>query len=203
MSSTITASCLWNTFGRALKTFDVLRMVSAYFSIYGYELLEEELRGIERVRFLFGDPDSVADLDPGTQETKAFGITENGLSPKHRLEQKHLARRCADWVARRRRGSPFCDPPRIPARKDVPRLRSRTGARQWVGSSNFTRRGLGGGNDPNLEINLAIGEESENEWLDLKGWFEEVWGDKRRTQDVKADVLQGARKGWARTMLPN
>ena len=168
---------------------DVLRIVSAYFSIYGYELLEEELRDIDSVRLLFGDPDSVADLDPGAREAKAFEITEQGLSPKHVLEQKYLARRCADWVAgedvevRSVKRQGFLHGKMYHAE------RSGSGS-AVVGSSNFTRRGLGGGSDPNLEINLAIDEESEDEWMDLKGWFDEIWGDTGRTKDIKAEVLQ-------------
>ena len=37
----------------------LLRIVSAYFSIYGYQLLQEELQQIKKARFLFGDPASV------------------------------------------------------------------------------------------------------------------------------------------------
>ena len=81
-----------------LPTAEVFRLVSAYFTIYGYEALENELRGVKDVRFLFGDPASVGELDPGEKEQKSFDLTERGLSPNHTLQQKHLARRCAKWV---------------------------------------------------------------------------------------------------------
>ena len=168
---------------------DMLRMVSAYFSIYGFELLEQELRGIDSVKFLFGDPDSVADLDPGSQETKAFEITEAGLSPRHRLEQKYLAQRCAEWVGRTDVNVRSIKRQGFLHGKMYHTEKAGRGT-AVVGSSNFTRRGLGGGEDANLEINLAIGDDSENEWLDLKAWFEDVWVDGHRTQDVKAEVLQ-------------
>ncbi len=168
---------------------DMLRMVSAYFSIYGFELLERELGDIDSVRFLFGDPDSVAELDPGSQETKAFEITEEGLSPRHRLEQKYLAQRCADWV--RKAGVDVRSIKRQGFLHGKMYHTERTGGgTAVVGSSNFTRRGLGGGQDPNLEINLALGDQSDEAWLDLKGWFDDVWRDDDRTQDVKAEVLQ-------------
>lgn len=75
--------------------------VSAYFSIYGYELLEEALRNLEQVRFLFGDPASVDDMDPGEREPKSFDLSENGLKPNHSLQQKYLAKRCAEWFSRK------------------------------------------------------------------------------------------------------
>ena len=61
---------------RSLGVSEAFDFVSAYFSIYGYELLMDELDGIDRVRFLFGDPASVEDLDPGAKDPKSFAVTE-------------------------------------------------------------------------------------------------------------------------------
>ena len=83
---------------RHLSDADSLDFVSAYFSIYGYELLMGELESLDTVRFLFGDPTSVDDLDPGAKEPKSFTVTEDGLAPNHAMLQKFLARRCAEWV---------------------------------------------------------------------------------------------------------
>ena len=41
-----------------LSMAKVFRLVSAYFTIYGFEVLENQLRGIKDIRFLFGDPAS-------------------------------------------------------------------------------------------------------------------------------------------------
>lgn len=174
--------------GPRMTNADELRMVSAYFSIYGYALLENELGTIGRVRFLFGEPDSAADLDPGKQGFKSFEMTETGLSPHHQLQQKHLARRCADWI----RGNV-----EVRSIKQANFLHgkmylteTRDGGDAVVGSSNFTRRGLGGAADANLEINLAIGAEPPGAWLDLKQWFDALWRDTGRTRDAKEDVLK-------------
>ena len=56
-----------------------------------------------------------------------------------------------------------------------------------VGSSNFTKGGLGGGSSPNLEINIAITDPLVRS--ELREWFDELWEDKRLTSDVKQDVL--------------
>ena len=45
-----------------LSAAEVFRLVSAYFTIYGYESLQRELSGVKDVRFLFGDPASVGEL---------------------------------------------------------------------------------------------------------------------------------------------
>ena len=158
--------------------------VSAYFTIYGYELLADELEVVDRVRFLFGDPASIAQLDPGGHDAKSFDLTEGGLEPAHALRQKQLALRCANWLRR--------------AVVDVRSARKSNflhgklyltdgpgGA--VVGSSNFTRRGLGAGSQPNLEINVAATDPSM--LADLREWFDRLWADEGRTRDVKQEVL--------------
>ena len=57
---------------RNLRGADAFDLASAYFTIYGYELLAEELEGVGSVRFLFGDPTSVEDLDPCRGRTQVF-----------------------------------------------------------------------------------------------------------------------------------
>ena len=185
---------------RAAAAFD---FVSAYFTIYGYELLAEELESVPAVRFLFGDPASVEQLDPGAAEPKSFELTETGLLPNHTLHQRQLARRCAAWAAR--------------AGVDIRSVRQSgflhgklyltaggagadgadgiaaggadgVGANAAVvGSSNFTKRGLGGSDRPNLEINLAADDAAT--LSELQAWFNRLWRNARRTGDVKPQVL--------------
>lgn len=128
---------------QALANADDFRVVSAYFTIHGYALLADQLETVGRTRFLFGDPGSVDEVDPGRKEPKAFALTEGGLEPRQVLAQKALARRCAAWV-----------------RKNTVEIRavsranflhgkmylttSPRGRAGVVGSSNFTGRGLGG-----------------------------------------------------------
>ena len=83
-----------------LRHADAFNLASAYFTIYGYQLLADDLEKVEGVRFLFGDPNSVEDLDPSANEPKSFELTEQGLEPNHTLQQKALAKRCANWVAK-------------------------------------------------------------------------------------------------------
>ena len=65
---------------RSLQGADAFDFVSAYFSIYGYQLLADELDRLGSVRFLYGDPISVDELDPGAKEPKSFTPTEKGWS---------------------------------------------------------------------------------------------------------------------------
>ena len=160
------------------------RLVSAYFNIYGYAQLEEALDSVDEVRFLFGDPASVEDVDPGNAEPKSFDVTEKGLAPNHAMQQKFLAQRCAEWV-----------------RRNSVNIRSVAQAnflhgklylttpnpRSIVGSSNFTRRGLGASRHANIEINLASTDIEI--CAELREWFDQIWADDKLTTDVKQQVL--------------
>ena len=169
-----------------LRGAESLRLVSAYFSIYGYELLADALDPLRETRFLFGDPSSIDNPDPGGKPPKSFVLDERALVPGHALRRKWLAQRCAEWVERDSVGV-----------RSVRRTNflhgkmyladSPAGAAGLVGSSNFTKRGLGGGGAANLEINVAL---SDGELLaELRRWFDALWSDGALTEDVKQEVL--------------
>jgi hypothetical protein len=56
-----------------------LSVVSAYFTIYAYEALSDQLDGIESLQFLFGEPKFIQNLDPEKTDKKAFKIEDEGL----------------------------------------------------------------------------------------------------------------------------
>ncbi len=56
-----------------------------------------------------------------------------------------------------------------------------------VGSSNFTLKGLGFTNEPNIELNLIV--DSDRDRDDLLKWFDEIWSDEALTEDVRDEVL--------------
>ena len=112
-----------------LPQAETFRLVSAYFSIYGYELLAQELESVGEVRFLYGDPGSVGEVDPGEKEPKSYDLTEQGLVPNHTLRQKPLARQCADWVGQRPRSHTLNQPVELPARQAVPNRFAGAGGR--------------------------------------------------------------------------
>ena len=75
-----------------------LSIVSAYFTIYAYEALKEPLDQVGRLRFLFGEPSFIQGLDPEKKQRKTFRIENDQLELTNKLEQKRVARDCADWI---------------------------------------------------------------------------------------------------------
>ena len=169
-----------------LPTADIFRLVSAYFTIYGYEALQSELHRVKDVRFLFGDPASVGEIDPSEKTEKSFDLIEGQLSPNHALQQKYLAQQCAKWVRSRRVKIRSVGKSNFLHGK-MYLTESENGGAAVVGSSNFTRSGLGCGTSANVEINLATGDAAIR--AELSAWFDELWADEELTRNVKRDVL--------------
>ncbi|MFQ5652287.1 MAG: hypothetical protein ACE5IY_20345 [bacterium] len=65
-----------------------LSFVSAFFTIYAYHYLKDELDKIDELDFLFGEPRFVSSLDPEKTDKKAFKIEDDELQLSNRLQQK-------------------------------------------------------------------------------------------------------------------
>ena len=131
-----------------------LSVVSAYFTIYAYGDLRVELEGLRRLRFLYGQPEGAASVDPAEGEDKAYRLTRDGtLELRRALTQKPLARACAQWIkekvdVRTVRKANFLH-------GKLYHVKGTDGATAaLLGSSNFTRGGLGLGANPNIELNI-------------------------------------------------
>lgn len=163
-----------------------LSVVSAYFTIYAYEALSKELDQIEHLNFLFGEPRFISSLDPEKTAKKSFQIEDEGLELANRLQQKEVARRCSEWIRNK---------------VDIRSVRQANllhgklyhiddGRREHalLGSSNFTRRGLGISVTSNIELNLIV--DSDRDRADLKQWFDDIWQDNNLVADVREEVLR-------------
>lgn len=163
-----------------------LSIVSAYFTIYAYSCLMDELNGIGSLRFLFGEPKFINSLDPEKTDKKAFQIEDSQIQLANRLEQKQIALECARWIEEK---------VTIRSVKQSQLLHGKmyhidNGATQdaILGSSNFTQSGIGASTNPNIELNIEV--DSKRELQDLKHWFDELWEDESLVEDVKGEVLR-------------
>lgn len=163
-----------------------LSVVSAYFTIYAFDALAAQLANIAEMRFLFGEPRFLRSLDPNKTDKKAFKIEDEGLQLQNRLEQKRVAKACAEWIR---------DKVQIRSVKrsnflhgKMYHLAHNEVEDAILGSSNFTVKGLGlaeKGN--NIELNLEV--DGNRDRRDLKAWFDELWDNAALVEDVKAEVL--------------
>ena len=172
-----------------LADADSLSAAAAYFSIYGYGLLADNLDGLAETRLLLGEPASAASPDPAKQPAKPFDLTEAGaLDPSFTLMQRGLALRCKEWL--QPDGAQVRSMKRAGLMHGKAYLAGKDGAvaNGVVGSSNFTQRGLGGGANPNIELNLPADDPAT--LAELQAWFNALWNDQALTEDVKPAILE-------------
>ncbi|OQW95491.1 MAG: hypothetical protein BWK79_02270, partial [Beggiatoa sp. IS2] len=163
-----------------------LSFISAYFTIYAFDELKEQLTQIDNLRFLFGEPAFIQQLDPDKQDKKSFDLEEAGLLLRGRLQQKSIAQACADWIRNK---------VQIKSIKQANLLHGKLyhiddkGVKSAIlGSSNFTTRGLGlHEKRNNIELNLIV--DSHRDLQDLGAWFDELWNNEKLVIDVKERVL--------------
>ena len=168
-----------------------LSVVSAYFTIHAFEALKAHLWEIDGLRFLFGEPDFIKNLDARNTDSKAFKIEDEGLQLDKPLQQRPIAQECADWIK---------DKVEIKSTRQSNLLHGKmyhianNGVEKAImGSSNFTVQGLGlGQSNNNIELNLEV--DSSQDRQDLKAWFDDVWNDDERVEDVKKKVIDRLEK---------
>ena len=168
-----------------------LSVVSAYFTIHAFEALKAHLWEIDGLRFLFGEPDFINNLDARNTDSKAFKIEDEGLQLDKPLQQRPIAQECADWIK---------DKVEIKSTRQSNLLHGKmyhianNGVEKAImGSSNFTVQGLGlSQSNNNIELNLEV--EDDQDRSDLKAWFDDVWNDDKQVEDVKKKVIDRLEK---------
>lgn len=168
-----------------IKVNASLSFVSAYFTIYAYESLKEKLDNIDSLRFLLGEPKFLKTLDPQKSEIKHFRIEDDGINLENVLEQKRIAKDCADWIEKKVEIKSIKKSGLLHGK--MYHIHNNDVQSAIMGSSNFTMRGLGFQRESNIELNIII--DSDKVRKDLKKWFEELWNNKELVDDVKAEVL--------------
>lgn len=180
-----------NFLRRQMRAGRTMSAVSAFFTIYAHHELRAEFDQIERLRFLFGEPRFAAGLDPGEQPALAFTMAngeEATLEPSETLWQKGIARNCAEWVKRESVQIRSMKASNLLHGKLYHFAGNKGEQAALVGSSNLTMRGMGFSKQPNIEINLEVGDSAA--CRKLAEWFDELWDDNNRVEDAKQKVLE-------------
>ena len=166
-----------------------LSIVSAYFTIHAFQALKESLTKIKELRFLYGEPRFIKNLDPEKTDKKAFKIEgeAEGLKFDDLLKQNWVAKECAAWIREKKVEIRSIQQSNLMHAK-MYHIANNGVEDAIVGSSNFTVRGLGmSATDNNIELNLEV--DSNRDRSDVKSWFDEIWDDKELVEDVKDEVL--------------
>ncbi len=175
---------------QVIVTNSEVSIVSAYFTIYAYRQLKNNLDSIKKLQFLFGEPTFIKSLDPDKVNTRDFKIEDDKLTIplESRLTQKALARECAQWIQDKTEIRSMVKPNFLHGK--LYHVKQESGIEKAIaGSSNFTVNGLGLGGSKNIELNLII--DSDRDRQELKHWFDSIWNDSTGlVEDVKEEVLK-------------
>jgi len=173
-----------------IKSDSDLSIVSAYFTIYAYSHLKNELDSISKLKFLFGEPTFIKALDPTKVNKRDFKIEDDKIviPIESRLTQKAIAKECSEWIQQKVEIKSMVKPNFLHGK--MYHVTQQSGVEKAiVGSSNFTVNGLGLGGSPNIELNLVV--DNDRDRADLKAWFQELWEDNTGlVEDVKEQVLK-------------
>ncbi|MGD0340428.1 MAG: helicase-related protein [Bacteroidales bacterium] len=169
-----------------IKDDTELSIVSAFFTIYAYDALKPELEKIKSLRFLYGDPSFTGSVDPSKGSKKVFRIEDENIELQNILQQRRIARDCADWISRKAEIKSVNKANFLHGK--MYHINNNGIEDAIIGSSNFTTRGLGLSAQKNIELNLEV--DSRRDRQDLKEWFDSLWNNPELIKDVKEEVLR-------------
>lgn len=171
-----------------------LDLVTAYFTIFAYDKLRAELDTLGRIRLLFGEAAFIKNLDPDLKNGASYVLSDDGLALASGLNQRHIAQACANWIRDKVEVRSVTKTGFLHGKMSHVRRGEVSAA--IVGSSNFTTRGLGlAAANNNVELNLIV--DGNRDRADLHQWFNELWNDTARVEDVKERVLDYLQQVYA------
>ena len=166
-----------------------LSVVSAYFTIFAYYGLHEQLDSINSMKFLFGEPTFVTS---DNVDVRNYKIEDESIviSPAEKFGQKRIAQKCADWIRNKVEIKSIVKPNFLHGKMYYVDADAKGYPCGISGSSNFTTSGLGLKKEANnIELNLIVDSDRQKE--ELKAWFDKIWNDNTGlVQDVKQEVLK-------------
>ena len=168
-------------------------MAAASFSIYAYEALKDELENVDELRFIFTSPTFIK--DKAKKEKREFFIpklnrernlygSDFEVKLRNKLEQKAIAKECADWIRRKVRFKSNASQEAMGGFLHIQNDKSCS----YVPFNEFTTTELGceRGNAIYSMVNVMPSPFAE-EYLKI---FNEQWQNSDKFKDVTAQVLE-------------
>lgn len=181
------------------KNFNVgiksnLNIVSAYFTIYAFNNLKDELtKKVAHTNFILGEPSSIENLGLKDKRLKIFKIQDENISLDKAITQNKIAKECYNWLKSSNvqvRTAPKKENHKTLIHGKMYYIEQDNNPRgvvdAVVGSSNFTSSGLGINECSNYELNTIL--DSKQGIKELKEWFEDLWNN--NTEDAKREILK-------------
>lgn len=174
-----------------MKKGSKLSIAAAYFSIYAFEALRKELSNIDELRFIFTDPTFIQ-KENSKKEKREFYIpklrrergiygTEFEVKLRNELNQKAIARECANWVKKKVMFKSNV------GNKDITDKFILLDDKAYFPVNGFTTVDLGCEQGNNMGTNIA--KVASPMSLTLIEQFEKLWQNNEELQDVTDKVI--------------
>jgi SNF2 family DNA or RNA helicase len=192
------ATLLGDDIKSELSGADRLSVAAAFFSIYAFDSLKDQLNEISEFRFIFTSPAFVANgsVDRIQKERRQFFIpkelgedsvsgSEFEIQLRNKMTQRAVARECADWIRRKAR---FKSNATSAPMQQFAHVAKRSLDTAYMPLSGFTSVDLGyQRGDALSSLTQAMDEpQFTKTYLTL---FDQLWHDQEKLQDVTAQVL--------------
>ena len=189
---------LGDVLGQSISKDAKLSIISALFSVFAYGELKEELSQIDELCFLFSEPTFIKKMadkkEPREFEverrSREIGVGGSGLelTLRNNLNQRALARECAQWVRSKGifKSAKYAYSIQTGSFYVVENPSSENHA--FMGNAaDFTQEGLGYEHRPRSTTFVDHTEEKER-ITDLKSLFDSIWNDPEQVEEVTEQV---------------
>ncbi|MFA5498705.1 MAG: helicase-related protein [Candidatus Cloacimonadia bacterium] len=170
-----------------------LSIISAYFTIYAYSVLKQELSKVDKLRFIYTEPtfvnkeeDLIRAYYIKRSNEKMVAGNEFEIKLRNEMKQAAIAKECAQWLEKKAEIKSFLYPNSAQVRfVCVENINEKISIH---GSVDFTSDGLGITPSSRVDSNVCFYEEIYT--LEFLRKFDELWNDDEIVKDVKQDVLE-------------
>ncbi len=172
--------------GKSIQADARLSVVSGLFSIYGYNVLKNELAHVDALRLLIpsNDNKSLLPVDKHPLQVAGLAGDEGDRRFRNSLNLTKIARECAGWLEQKADIRAVS----LPVFQNLFHIENTDGSTVAIhGSSPFTTSGLGFTPSRGYEMNTYFTTPSET--ASLLNWFDSIWANSDATRDIKAFVL--------------
>ena len=189
---------LGDALGKSIDNDAKLSIISSYFTIFAYGELKNELSKIKELRFLFSEPTFIKRMID-SKEPREFEVARRArevsiggsgleLTLRNNLNQRALARECAEWIRKKGVFKSAKMPGAIqPGGTYVVENPSGNDHAFMGAAANFTQEGLGYERRPGT-VTCVSHFENSTEAAGLKSMFESVWNNPSMVEEITAQV---------------
>lgn len=189
------SSILRDDLAETVHRGDKVSIAAAYFSMYAYRELKNQLENVDEFRFIFTSPTFIREKEakqrrefyiPRKSREQSLYGTEFEVKLRNEMTQKSIARECADWIRRKAKFKSNVSGDNMGAFMTVSGDQEQV---VYMPITGFTTVDLGceRGNNVYNMVNRMDDAPVTQTYLQL---FNAVWNDRDKLQDVTESIIE-------------